>query len=158
MARAGQACARRLSTGTFGGHEMSLELYAFVDPLPDRHIWQRAIDQTGFDLKLDPDLDLKRDRGFSPCQIQGRASGFEINVMTAAELLGEYPELIPIVGARPHVVCFRWGGDFAEAACVLAASLALAKNLSSIVYDPAEKAVCEIANLEKETRECLAEL
>lgn len=137
---------------------MSLELYAFVDRLPDWHIWQTAIDQTGFDLKLDPELDLSGDEGFSPCQIQGKASGFEIDVMPAAELLHEYPDLIPTVGARLHVVCFRWGGDFAEAACVLIASLALARNLGSIVYDPEERVVCEVASLENEIRDCLAQL
>ena len=74
---------------------MSLELYAFLDSLPDRAAWQAAIDQIGIDLKLDPELDLAKDSGFSPCEIKGCRSGFEILVEKAADVLGavvDYPD------------------------------------------------------------------
>ena len=48
---------------------MSMELYAFIASLPDRDSWQAKIDDAGLDLQLDPDLDLSRDSGFSPCML-----------------------------------------------------------------------------------------
>jgi hypothetical protein len=36
---------------------MSLDLYTFLDALPGKQSWQAAIDETGIDLKLDPDLE-----------------------------------------------------------------------------------------------------
>src|SRR5262245_45979884 len=66
---------------------MSLDLLAFVDQLPDRASWQAAIDQAGVDLKLDPTLEVDRDEGFSPCEINGRSSGFELSTEPATEVL-----------------------------------------------------------------------
>ena len=137
---------------------MSLDLYTFVDQLPDRPTWQAAIDQTGVDLKLDPALDLARDAGFLPCEIQGKASGFELTVAPAAELLSSFPSLAAEVGTRPHVMCFRWGGDLAESACVLGANLALLRSFRAVVYYPADDIHYDVAGLEQELLDCLAEL
>jgi hypothetical protein len=136
---------------------MSLELYAFVDSLPDRATWQSAIDRTGIDLQLDPELDLRKDEGFSPCQLQGASSGFELFVSPASVVLRDLPSVAAVAGSRPHVICCRWGGDLAESACVLGANLALARALGGVIYDPAEGAVLDDDALEKELRECLAE-
>lgn len=137
---------------------MSLELYAFLDALPDRQTWQAAIDETGVDLKLDPALDLSRDEGFSPCLIQEQSSGFELQVLPAAELFRDNPELVQPAGPRLHAVCFRWGGDLAECACVLGATLALLRRFSAVAYDPADGLFPDANTLETELRECLAEL
>ena len=83
---------------------MSLDLYTFLDALPDRQSWQAAIDQAGVALTLDPDLDLTRDDGFSPCVLQGKASGFELDVMRASEVIRDYPSLKKAAGGRSHVV------------------------------------------------------
>ena len=137
---------------------MSLDLYTFVDALPDRQSWQAAVDQAGVDLKLDPDLDLTRDEGFSPCVIQGKASGFELRVSLASEVLRDYPSLKQVAGARSHAVCFRWGGDLAECACVFGASLALVRRFGAVAYYPADEIVYDADKLEKDLRECLSEV
>jgi hypothetical protein len=137
---------------------MSLELYAFLDALPDRQSWQAAINETGVDLQLDPDLDLGHDEGFSPCLIQAQPSGFELQVMPAAEVLRDHPPLVQPVGLRLHAVCFRWGGDLAECACVLGANLALLRKFDAVVYDPADGRFPDANTLETKLRECVAAL
>jgi hypothetical protein len=137
---------------------MSLDLYTFLESLPDRQTWQAAIDQTGVDLELDPDLDLSRDEGFSPCLLQGKASGFELQVMQASDLLRDYPALAQPAGLRSQAVCFRWGGDLAECACVLGAALALVRRFSAVAYYPADDLFYDVDTMEKELRECLAGL
>jgi hypothetical protein len=137
---------------------MSLDLYTFLDALPDRQSWQAAIDQAGVDLQLDPDLDLTRDEGFSPSVIRGKASGFELDVSPASEVLRDHPSLKQAAGARSHAVCFRWGGDLAECACVLGASLALVRGFGAVAYYPADDIVYDADKLEKDLKECLAEL
>ena len=135
---------------------MSLDLYAFVDQLPDRVAWQAAIDRAGVDLKLDPTLEVGRDEGFSPCEINGRSSGFELSAAPAAEVLGSYPSLTASVAARGHVLCFRWGGDLLECACVLGAALALVRGFQAVAYYPSEDLRYDVGGLEKDLRECLA--
>ena len=137
---------------------VSLDLYAFVSALPIRATWQSAIDELNIGLTLDPGLDLAKDSGFSPCEINGKASGFEIYVETSSQLLPNHPSLAAVVGPRPHVICFRWGGDFAEAACVMGASLALVRTLDAIVYDPADDVTCDETTLAQDFRQCLAEV
>jgi len=126
---------------------MSLDLYAFVNSLPSRANWQSAIDRAGIDLKLDPDLDLATDRGFSPCEIRGKASGFEITVEKSSRALEIYPSLTAVVGPRSNVICFRWGGDLAECACVMGASLALLRAFGAMAYYAAEDIVYDEATL-----------
>ena len=137
---------------------MSLELYAFLDSLPDRAAWQAAIDQIGIDLKLDPELDLAKDSGFSPCEIKGCRSGFEILVEKAADVLAVYPSAAPAVGDRGWVVSFRWGGDLAEGACVAGASHALIRSFGAVVYYPDDDLVYDEARSEHELRQYLADL
>jgi len=136
---------------------VSLNIYTFVSSLPDRESWQAAIDEVGVDLKLDPDLDLTRDEGFSPCVIQGKASGFELDVTPASEVLADHPSLKPAAGDRSHALCFRWGGDLAECACVLGANLGLVRGFGAVACYPADEIVYDADKLEKELAECLAE-
>ena len=105
-----------------------------------------------------PALDLARDAGFLQCEIPGKASGFELTVAPAAELLSSFPSLAAEVGTRPHVMCFRWGGDLAESACVLGANLALLRSFRAVVYYPADDIHYDAAGLEQELLDCLAEL
>jgi hypothetical protein len=137
---------------------MSLDQFVFLDALPDRQGWQSAIDKLGIDLQLDPDLDLSRDKGFSPCKIRGASSGFELEVGRAAELLRDYPSLAPAIGSRSHVICLRWGGDLAECACVLGASLALVEAFGAVAYYPADDILYDAAKLKEEMLACLAEI
>jgi hypothetical protein len=137
---------------------MSLDLYAFVSSLPSRANWQSAIDQTSTDLELDPDLDLAVDRGFSPCEIRKKSSGFEISVETSSQALEQFPALTALVGPRSNVICFRWGDDLAECACVLGASLALVRAFGAIAYFPADDVLYDEATLEQDLRRCLAKI
>jgi hypothetical protein len=137
---------------------MSLDLYAFVSSLPNRADWQSAVDQVGIDLKLDPELDLAQDSGFSPCELRGKPSGFEISIEAASETLETYPSLESAVGSRSHVICFRWAGDLAECACVMGASLALVRAFGAIAYYPADDITYDEGSLERDLRGCLAEL
>ncbi len=137
---------------------MSLELYTFLDSLPNRQAWQAAIVQVGVKLELDPQLDLSRSEGFSPCSVQGTPSGFEMHVVKVSDVVDEHPVLIHSVGKRSHALCFRWGGDFAECACVLGANLALVRVFGAVAYYPADELVYDVGTLEAELQECLAEL
>jgi hypothetical protein len=137
---------------------VSLEQYSFLNALPDRAAWQAAIDELGIDLKLDPEMDLARDSGFSPCEIKGRASGFEILVEKAEDVLGIYPTLKSRVAGRGWVMSFRWGGDFAECACVLGASHALLRSFGAVVCYPDDDIVYDEATLLRELRQCLADI
>ncbi len=135
-----------------------LELFAFVDDLLDRAEWQSAINLTGIDLKLDPTLNVGHDEGFWPCEIQGQSSGFELFVAPAAELLDSYPSLTNAVASRPHVIRFRWGGDLAECACVLGAALALVRTFQAVTYFVSDDLLYDVAGLEKDLSDCLAEV
>jgi hypothetical protein len=110
----------------------------------------------GVDLKLDSALEVGRNEGFSPCEIRGKASGFELTIERAAVVLGDYPSLVEAVGTRPHVVCFRWGGDLTECACVLSAALALVRSFGAVAYYPSDDLVYDAAALERDLRERLA--
>ena len=56
------------------------------------------------------------------------------------------------------MICFRWGGDLAESACVLGASLALVRAFAAIAYYPADDIIDDEATLERDLRQCLAEI
>jgi hypothetical protein len=137
---------------------MSLDLYTFLESLPDRQSWQSAIDQTGYNLKLDPDLDVAHDEGFVPCLIVGKSSGFELYATPASEVLRDYLSLKSAVGARSHALCFRWGGDLAECACVMGASLALVRRFGAVAYYPPDDLVYDAEGLEEDLRECIADI
>ena len=136
---------------------MSMELYLFIDTLPDRESWQAKIDDVGLDLQLDPELDLGRDSGFSPCLIRGRSSGFELSVTSSAEPMQDYPAAARFAGDRAWAICFRWGGDFVECSCVLGAALALVQGFGAVAYDPQEDARSDAGALEADLGACLAE-
>jgi hypothetical protein len=115
---------------------MSLEQYAFLkrDDVPTVSEWQSAIDEIGFDFKLDPELKPHEDSGFLPCILEGKESGFEIYYETANETLKIFPQLKDKIESRDYVISFRWGGDMAECASVLIASIALSKFFNAIIY------------------------
>ena len=137
---------------------MSIELYAFVNSLPDRAAWQAAIDRAGIDLQLDPELDLAKDRGFSPCVIKGRESGFEILVDNVADVLRGFPSLASVVGARSFVISFRYGGDCAEGACAWGACHALLRFFDAVIFYPDDEVIYTEETSEQALRGLLAEI
>lgn len=134
---------------------MANEQFAFLakSKVPDRAGWQAAIDDCGFDLKLDPDLQPFEDSGYLPCKLKGRDSGFEIYYQDA----GELGDLNAIAGTHDHCISFRWGGDMAECACVMVASYVLAKRFSATVSYEGEPPPDSLDDLLAETMEALRE-
>jgi hypothetical protein len=117
------------------------------------------LDKLEFDVQLDPELDLAHDRGFSPATIKGRTSGFEIDVLDTESTVRDYPALAGTIVGRSPTVCFRWGGDLAECACVMAAAAAvLAGGWSATAYAPADDTTYDIEALIREYHSCLAGL
>lgn len=140
---------------------MSLELVVPLRnmTLPPRAAWQAELDRMGFDVQLAPDLDLTRDRGFSPTTIKGRSSGFEIYVIDGHSTLRDYPALAGTVEESSPTVCFRWGGDLAECACVMAAAAAaLAGGWGATAYYPDDEMTLDVPILTSDYQACLAEL
>jgi hypothetical protein len=133
---------------------MSLDLYTLLDQLPDRAAWQAAIHGACLDLKLPLSLEVSRHKGFVPCEILGKSSGFELTVVSAAQVLRDYASLAS-VGRRQHAMCFRWTGDLAECACVLAANLALVRSFQALAYYPSDDLYYDVAKLEKGLRDCV---
>ncbi len=111
---------------------MANEQFAFLprSRVPDRAAWQAAIDASGFDFQLDPELRPFQDSGFLPCKLHGRDSGFEIYYSDSRELLEAFSD---IAAGHDFCIAFRWGGDMSECACVMAASYVLAKDFGAVV-------------------------
>lgn len=136
---------------------MSLEMQVFLEKrrVPDRGSWQAAVESLALPLRLSPDLDPIHDTGFSPSEISGRKSGFEIYSEPADAHLQDQPELGSIVGNRDWCISFRWGGDMKECACVLAASAGLVKLCDAVAYYPDDNLICDLSRLLENFRACL---
>ena len=136
---------------------MSLEMIIFVRgrEIPERGAWQHAIDSLGLPVKLDAETNLAMASGFSPAELNGTGSGFEIHLSSAREVLSSYPQLSESVADRDRAITFSWGGDLAECACVLAATAALVKECGAVAYYPSDDILYEgYESLVEEARQC----
>jgi hypothetical protein len=81
---------------------MSLETQGFLEKqrVPDRVSWQAALDSLILPLRLSPDLEPVHGRGFSPSEINGLKSRFEIYSEPAHAHLQDRAELRKLVGNR----------------------------------------------------------
>jgi hypothetical protein len=124
-----------------------MELHVLADDsrLPDARRWQDGINALGFDVKLDPTLSVREQRGFLPCTFKGQQSGFEFHIWPASDILETYPEFEERLSGCNTSANFRWGGDMVEMACALIASVALAKVSDGVWFDPQE-GVCLTAS------------
>ena len=136
---------------------MSLEMHVFLDKrrVPDRGSWQAAVDSLGLPLQLNPDLDPTHDTGFSPSEISGLKSGFEIYSEPADTSLQHRAALAENVGNRDWCISFRWGGDMKECACVLVASAALVKLCDAVAYYPDDDLTYDLNGLIQEAKSAL---
>ena len=110
--------------------------YAFLknDTIPDRATLQSWIDGLGFDLKLDLELDLMKDRGFSPCTLNGMTEiGFELWPEPTADVAAGSNELLTIAGDRGFCLVMSWGGNMKDCAAVMILSCALAKHCDAVI-------------------------
>jgi hypothetical protein len=139
---------------------MSLELHVLVaGELPQRHLWQAAIDRLGIPVQLDPALDVETGRGYSPCKLRGEDSGFELGDEAAGALVDTYPTLAKAAGSGPRsAITFRWSGDMSECACVLGAAAGLVAGFGGVAYYPADDLLYDLGGLKLELDAALAEL
>lgn len=117
---------------------MSIE----ISVLCDRHLelvaeWQRAVDAEGFPLSLAPDVQLANLRGFLPCVMRGRQTGFEHYRDDPNETREVYGN-IDFGRAWTCEVGFRLTGDFDELEAAWMAATAYARAADGIVFDPQE--------------------
>ena len=139
---------------------MSIELHAFIrgPDIPDRASWQVTINSLGFPVELHPGLDPLTSRGFTPCTIAGRASGFEIYLDTAESLIAAYPHKKGELSRYDKVISFRWGGHMDELACSFASAAALAAGHGATVYYPDDDLIYQADVLIRQAREVVDSL
>lgn len=115
---------------------MSNIQYAFVktEHLPDRASLQKWIDALGYDLKLDPDLNLKDDEGYSPCVLDGKAeAGFELESGSTEEMADGDEDFLALAEGRDFCVSMTWRSSMKDCAAVMMVSCALAKNCDAVI-------------------------
>jgi hypothetical protein len=115
---------------------VSNTLFAFLKKLnvPSQNALQASIDALGFDLKIDPDMKLLVDTGFSPCQLNGVGDvGFELLYEDSKSLIAGNEEFRFIAGENDVCISFSWGGRMKDFACVMIVSCALAKDFDAVV-------------------------
>ncbi len=142
---------------------MSIEIFVLSDRrLNSIQEWQSAIDNEGFNLKLDRSRPIAELRGYLPAKCKGSEAGFECDHFDAAEIMEETPD---IDFDRPWKQClaFRFGGDFMALWGATAAAAAYARATDGVVYDgesgeilAPERAVKQARDLEKSIPEMLA--
>jgi hypothetical protein len=130
---------------------MANEQYAFIDKddVPMRVDWQAAIDESGFDFQLDPELKPFESSGFSPCKLLGKEAGFEIYYEDSPEFLADFAD---IANGKNCCITFRWGGSMIECASVMISSYALAKRFGAIVSYEGEDPSDDMEALLAETK------
>ncbi len=115
---------------------MSNTQYVFLKKsnVPSRDQLQASIDALGFDMQLDPDLNLLVDDGFSPNVLEGRPDiGLELGRESAGEVLADADQLIEAVGDRDLCITMSWHGSMADCACALIVACALATDYGAVV-------------------------
>jgi len=111
--------------------------------LPDRRLgsiteWQRAIDDENFLLRLDPDGDLLKARGFWPATLAGKQSGFELYHDDAARTLDSLGRAL-FDRDWQYALGFRWlGSRFEELESAWMAAIAYAAATGGIIFDHEE--------------------
>ena len=70
---------------------MTVEIYVVLrrERMPTTGDWQRALDQMGLDLRLDPDVDPISLTGYWPATLGGADSGFEYFGDPSADVLDD---------------------------------------------------------------------
>jgi len=135
---------------------MANEQYAFLmrAEVPSRQQWQDAIDECGFDFKIDPTLEPFEHCGFLPCELMGTEAGVEVYYEVSSELREVFGEV-----ARDKDCCisFRWGGSAVECASAMIASYALAKKFGAVVCYEGEDPYEDLGTFLRDTREIIEE-
>jgi hypothetical protein len=115
---------------------MSNTQYVFLNKsrVPNRATLQASIDRLGFDLQLDPDLQLLVDEGFSPCVLEGVPDvGFELMPMSTDRATNGDKEFLARAAGRDHCLTFTWRGSMKDCAAAMIVSCALASDCDALV-------------------------
>ena len=118
---------------------MSIEIFVLSHAaLSSLAEWQKAIDAEGADLKLSQEGTFEALNGFLPAGLRDVETGFECDHFDPATFIEESKEAQPELdwdGGWTHVLAFRWGGDFKEAASAYLAASAYARATNGVIYD-----------------------
>ena len=117
---------------------MSIEMFVLSDrKLASIAAWQQAIDQEGFDLRLDTSRPFEQLAGYLPAKRGEHEAGFECDHWDPADILDE--EYIEPIDFGPHrwtqALAFRIGGNFFELWGSSAAAAAYARATGGVVFD-----------------------
>lgn len=138
---------------------MANEQYAFItkSSVPTLPQWQKAVDEAGFDLKIDESLVVLEHSGFLPCVLLGKQSGVEVYYTSVSELFDDPSIAEELAGGRDYCISFRWGGDFEEASCAMILSYALAASFEAVISYEGDSSYDTLDSLRKETEAMLEE-
>jgi hypothetical protein len=116
---------------------MSVEIFVMSDRrLASIAEWQKAIEQEGFNLRLDASRPLEALGGHLPAWRGSEAAGFECDHCDAADLLDD-DDLADINFGRhwSQTLAFRFGGDLLALWGVFVAAAAYARATGGVVFD-----------------------
>jgi len=134
--------------------------YCFIrkKDVPSGKRLQEVVTGLGYELKLDPELDLLIDEGFSPCELEGHEDlGYELESGTVDEIFEEDEEFEEHIGERDYYISMSWGSSFADCLAVMITTKALIMKFDAVTtYDCEEPDSLE--EIEDGIKECLSEL
>jgi hypothetical protein len=116
---------------------MSIEIFVMSDRrLGSIAEWQKAIEQEGFNLRLDDSRPLGAIGGHLPAWRGSEPAGFECDHSDPADLLDD-DDLADIDFHRrwSQTLAFRFGGDFLALWGAFAAATAYARATGGVVFD-----------------------
>lgn len=124
----------------------AIQIFVGAKGLPSVTEWQQALDDLGFNVKLDASVNPAKHSGYWPAVFEGRETGFEFYLDLSKEVLRDYPHLKYRVGGSKHCVSFVLHSDMLElcaASAAAAALTSLTKGLwyyadGDVVYDASE--------------------
>ncbi|MEO8679781.1 MAG: hypothetical protein ABI665_12085 [Vicinamibacterales bacterium] len=118
------------------GNMVSVSVFFQSERLPTAPAWQLAIEQAGFPLQLDSNLDLATLMGIIPAQFAGEPTGFEYFLETDADIPDGFPP--GAEGRALHTCVSLVSRSTVEGLAAVAAAAALALVTSGVLYDDAE--------------------
>ncbi|KKB07473.1 hypothetical protein [Devosia chinhatensis] len=116
---------------------MSMEVYVFSDRRLDSMAeWQAALDDAGFNIRLDASRDFLDVAGFLPVTIDDRQSGFECDHFDAGKVLDELKaEGFPADRQWRWLLAFRFGGLRYECISALVSAALYMRATGGVLFD-----------------------
>src|SRR5262249_21869031 len=111
----------------------------------------------GFDLQINPDLQVFEQSGFMPCKLFGEDSGVETYYSPAKDVFSHPEVLQHLAGERDYCISFRWASSYHEAACAMILSYALANSFEASVSYEGEDPYKDLATLRRDTEDIIKE-